>query len=87
MLENAGYQDAEVALQKGDRLVLYTDGVVEAEGGKGELGETRLLAALRDMRGLDATQAARAVLGRAVEFAGGGPLQDDATVVVADVPA
>jgi sigma-B regulation protein RsbU (phosphoserine phosphatase) len=74
-------------LRPGDRLVLYTDGVVEAAGKRGELGEKRLLVALRGMRGLAAPDAARAVLDRAVEFAGGGPLQDDATVVVVDVPA
>jgi hypothetical protein len=39
------------------------------------------------MRGLGAGETARAVLDLAVEFADGGPLQDDATVVVVDVPA
>ena len=87
MIQDARYQEAVVPLRAGDRLVLYTDGVVEAEGRSGELGEMRLLAALRGMRGLTATDAARAVLDRAVEFADGGPLQDDATVVIVDVPA
>jgi sigma-B regulation protein RsbU (phosphoserine phosphatase) len=87
MIQDARYQEAVVPLRAGDRLVLYTDGVVEAEGRSGELGEMRLLAALRGMRGLAATDAARAVLDRAVEFADGGPLQDDATVVIVDVPA
>jgi len=87
MIQDARYQEAVVPLRAGDRLVLYTDGVVEAEGRGGELGEMRLLAALRGMRALAATDAARAVLDRAVEFADGGPLQDDATVVIVDVPA
>ena len=87
MIQDARYQEAVVPLRAGDRLALYTDGVVEAEGCGGELGEMRLLAALRGMRALAATDAARAVLDRAVEFADGGPLQDDATVVIVDVPA
>jgi sigma-B regulation protein RsbU (phosphoserine phosphatase) len=87
MIENAGYQEGAIPLRPGDRLVLYTDGVVEAEGRRGELGEKRLRAALRAMSGLAAPEAARAVLDRAVEFADGGPLQDDATVVIVDVPA
>jgi phosphoserine phosphatase RsbU/P len=87
MIEDADYQEGELPLRPGDRLVLYTDGVIEAEGRMGELGEKRLRAALRGMRGLAAADAARAVLDRAVEFADGGPLQDDATVVVVDVPA
>ena len=87
MLEDASYEEAVLPLRPGDRVVLYTDGVVEAAGKRGELGEERLLAGLRGMRGLGATEAARAVLDLAVEFADGGPLQDDATVVVVDVPA
>ena len=87
MLEDASYEEAVLPLRPGDRLVLYTDGVVEAAGKRGELGEARLRAGLRGMRGLGASEAARTVLDLAVEFADGGPLQDDATVVVVDVPA
>jgi len=87
MLEDARYDEAVLPLRAGDRLVLYTDGVLEAAGKKGELGEARLLAGLRGMRGLGAVETARAVLDLAVAFADGGPLQDDATVVIVDVPA
>jgi serine phosphatase RsbU (regulator of sigma subunit) len=87
MLDDARYEQAVVPLRPGDRLVLYTDGVLEASGKRGELGEPRLLTGLRKLRGLPAADAARAVLDLAVAFADGGPLQDDATVVVVDVPA
>jgi serine phosphatase RsbU (regulator of sigma subunit) len=50
-----------------------------------ELGEERLLAGLREMRGLTAPDAARAVLDLAMDFSGGDALGDDATIVVVDV--
>jgi sigma-B regulation protein RsbU (phosphoserine phosphatase) len=88
LLPDAGYQTSVAALAPGDRLVLYTDGVVEAAcaaRSDSELGEERLLAGLRDMRGLSAPDAARAVLDLAMEFSGGDALADDATIVVVDV--
>ncbi len=87
MLADVDHEEAAAPLRPGDRLVLYTDSVIEASGKAGELGEERLLAGLRGLRGLSAPEAARAVLEMAVRFADGGPLQDDATVVVVDVPA
>ena len=85
MLEDPRYEGGVVALEPGDRLVLYTDGISEAAGADGEWGEARLMAAVRSMRDKDAAQAARAMLGAAVDFASGGPLGDDATVVIVDV--
>ncbi len=52
MLEDARYEEAVIPLEPDDRLVLYTDGVAEAAGKRGELGEARLLTELRGMRGL-----------------------------------
>lgn len=85
MLADARYEMGSAVLDAGDRLVLYTDGIVEAACGSGEMGEERLLAALRGMRGLAAADAARAVLKAAMDFSGDSPLDDDATVVVVDV--
>jgi sigma-B regulation protein RsbU (phosphoserine phosphatase) len=86
MIPDARFECGHAPLPAGSRLLLYTDGVVEAAAaGEGELGDERLLAALEGMRGLGAREAARAVLDHAVRYAGGGPLADDATVVVVDV--
>ncbi|HET8644358.1 MAG TPA: PP2C family protein-serine/threonine phosphatase, partial [Vicinamibacteria bacterium] len=83
----ARYEEGVLPLEPGDRLVLFTDGILEAgpDGAGGEeLGETRLLAHLQAMRSAHAAEAAAAVLAAARDFAG-GRLGDDATVVVADV--
>ena len=86
MIAGARYEQGGAALARGSRLVLYTDGVVEAAcAGQDEMGDERLLAALAAMRGLGPKDAARAVLDFAVRYAGGGALGDDATVVVVDV--
>ena len=88
LLPDARYETASAALRRGDRLVLYTDGVVEAACARGagsEMGEERLLSGLREMRGLTAPAAARAVLELAMDFSEGDPLGDDATIVIVDV--
>ena len=88
VLDGARYESHVLPLGPGDRLVLYTDGVVEAACAakpERELGEERLKAGVQERRGLNESEAARAVLVLAVDFAGGGPLADDATVVVVDV--
>jgi serine phosphatase RsbU (regulator of sigma subunit) len=93
VVAGAGYEDGRLALGAGDRLLLFTDGVVEAarpQGGAslddGELGEARLLEGLCSLRGAGAAEAARELLALARGFAG-GVLADDATVLVIDVDA
>jgi sigma-B regulation protein RsbU (phosphoserine phosphatase) len=96
VVTDAAYAEGRLALGPGDRLVLVTDGVLEAsrpegagvlndddDGDEGELGEARLLSHLRALRSAPAAEAARSVLERARQFAG-GTLADDATVVVVD---
>jgi sigma-B regulation protein RsbU (phosphoserine phosphatase) len=87
LMPQARYEEGVLPLEPGDRLVLFTDGIVEASpsgpGGE-ELGESGLIAHLHGVRGAPASQAAQALLDAAREFAGGS-LADDATVVVADV--
>ncbi len=85
IVDGACYETDGVPLRAGDRLVLFTDGVVEASAARGEMGDARLVEGLRGMRAMSAAEAAGAVLAMAVDFAGGGPLADDATVVIVDV--
>jgi serine phosphatase RsbU (regulator of sigma subunit) len=86
-LLDARYEERSLPLQPGDRLVLFTDGIVEASpdgpGGE-EWGEARLIAYVHALQGLPPTDTAASVLAEARAFAA-GTLADDATVVVVDV--
>ena len=51
------YEQEEIVLTEGDRLVLFTDGITETTDRHGEeFGETRLLAVLQENRALGAAK-------------------------------
>jgi phosphoserine phosphatase RsbU/P len=76
LLGDATYESDHVSLHGGDRLILVTDGVTEAENARGDFFE--------DSR-LEAVAAKGATLENIFEavanFCGGTPLSDDCTVV------
>ena len=76
------YEQSQVTLQSGDRLVLFTDGILEAENAaRGEFGAERLSHFARQSRHLSASEMQRALLGMVSEHCDGS-FQDDATLVV-----
>lgn len=82
VLPHAEYEEAHVALSRGDRLVLFTDGLTEARNGAGEeFGDMRLVDAARVHRACSAP-ALQARLTAAVAAFTGGETQDDATLIV-----
>jgi len=83
VLSDARYEERPVALQAGDVLVMYTDGVSEAENEQNELfGEKRL----EDLVRANAEQPAAEILKRIVEavtaWAGVKGPNDDVTLIV-----
>lgn len=75
---------AEVELAAGDTLVLYTDGITEAENVDGEeFGASRLLDTLGSHSHLPAVLLLQAVVGAVQQFSGGSEQQDDITLVIA----
>jgi len=82
VLSDAEYEQAQVSLGPGDRLVLFTDGLTEARDETDEeFGEPRLLDAAVAHRRCSAP-ALQARLADAVANFTGGKLQDDATLIV-----
>jgi sigma-B regulation protein RsbU (phosphoserine phosphatase) len=72
-------------LRAGDRLVLYTDGLIEASPGSDKFfGEEGLLQALRTRFDLPPQELADRLLAEAASFAG-GELQDDVLVLLIHV--
>jgi sigma-B regulation protein RsbU (phosphoserine phosphatase) len=79
---DAHFAGGEVALESGDRLVLFTDGIVEAENARGdEFGDDRLADIVVRHRRAPASALVDGIFEQVTRFTT-GPLQDDATVVV-----
>jgi serine phosphatase RsbU (regulator of sigma subunit) len=75
----------EIAMETGDLLALYTDGITEAANQDGEeFGEERLIAALCQYRSESSSEALEAVTHVVQEF-GGRDQSDDLTLIVAQV--
>jgi len=80
------YQQAELTLRTGDLLILYTDGISEAENpAEDEWGEEALVAATRTCASAPPAEMISAIMRRADAFANGAPQHDDMTLVVARV--
>jgi sigma-B regulation protein RsbU (phosphoserine phosphatase) len=76
------YEQQEIQLQRGDRLVLFTDGLTEAMNDAGaEFGEGRIVDLVRAHRTLGAAAIESRVIEAVSRFTGGA-LQDDATLLV-----
>jgi sigma-B regulation protein RsbU (phosphoserine phosphatase) len=72
-------------LVPGDQLVLYTDGVTEADNGRGELFGLERLDKVLENCAIGAPGLLQEVLAAVEEFTGGAPAQDDRTLLVAKV--
>jgi len=83
--EVASYDEGDVTLAAGDRLILYTDGITEAEDAAFEpYGEDRLACAAARHAGQNATPLLAALFDDAAAFTA-GRFRDDATMLVAAV--
>lgn len=88
LLPDATFEQGEVALEDGDLLVLYSDGVVEATNTMGvEFGEARVLQTGREKWDRTARQVQKAILEQVTKFIGREPLRDDMTLLVLRVAA
>jgi sigma-B regulation protein RsbU (phosphoserine phosphatase) len=74
-----------IRMSAGDRLVLYTDGLSEAENGRGlEFGIQPIIDLAASQRDLPARELVQSIAGKAREFRAGAPRKDDLTVLVID---
>jgi sigma-B regulation protein RsbU (phosphoserine phosphatase) len=79
---NQKFDLGSVQLAPGDRVILYTDGVTEANNPEGEeFGEVRLLGLLEEHRASSAEDLQKKILNVAAAFSG-GHWHDDATLLV-----
>jgi sigma-B regulation protein RsbU (phosphoserine phosphatase) len=85
ILDAARYQETASRLNPGDLLLIYTDGLTEAEdGNEEEFGVERVEEAVAGLDDTSAEGACRDLLSAVDEFACGQPLNDDATLLVVE---
>jgi phosphoserine phosphatase RsbU/P len=83
LLPGARYRNDSLALEPGDLLVIYTDGITESEGAEGEeYGMERLQQVVLRHRGEALEDIARALEEDLVELAQGKPFADDRTLLM-----
>ena len=81
-MPNARYKEQTFQIAAGDRLLLYTDGVSEAENSPGErLGLSGIESAVMGTERMDAEQTVQALLRRVDDFAAGVEQADDITIL------
>ena len=83
ILENAPYESGSVTLQSGDWLVIFTDGVVEAENQRQEeYGEGRLFTVLQAGATYNPAVMLSYIMGDLDRFVANAPQHDDVTLVL-----
>jgi serine phosphatase RsbU (regulator of sigma subunit) len=83
ILDDADYQETRLHLEPGDKVVLYTDGIVEAMNEKEEIfGFERLLETVQEAYSLNANALLKKILDKVDAFAGEAAQHDDLTVIV-----
>ena len=86
MFRDAGYEQAEVQLEAGDAIVMFTDGISESmNAADDEWGEDELARAARECLSLPPSEAIARIMQAADRFAAGAPQHDDMTLVVMKV--
>jgi serine phosphatase RsbU (regulator of sigma subunit) len=80
------YSDAVLSLDTGDRLLFYTDGIIESRNSAGEFyGRERLHRFLGQTRTLALTDVRDALVQDVKTFAGRPDFDDDFTFILADI--
>jgi len=83
MLEEAQFQTLQAQLEPGDKIVIYSDGLTEAENSEGQFFETeRLRVLLRNHARNTAVELHQALIDAVDNFTEGGVVRDDITALV-----
>jgi len=83
LLPGAVYRSERIALQPGELLTLYTDGITECEDAEErEFGEERLTRFVREHGRQPLAELARRLLADLGEFSLGAPRKDDSTLIL-----
>ena len=86
ILEDVNYKETHLQLQPGDKVVFYTDGIVEAMNEQEEIyGFERLQEVIKSSQADTSEALMNEVITSVHEFAGRAPQHDDITAIVVSV--
>ncbi len=86
ILDEAKYEDTQLKFEPGDKVVFYTDGIVEAMNEKEEIfGFDRLQEVVQAARNISADELLREILEKVNQFVGDADQHDDLTAIVVSV--
>ncbi|MBI4719697.1 MAG: SpoIIE family protein phosphatase [Chitinivibrionia bacterium] len=87
ILADAEFEEKELDLHPGDRVYLYSDGVIEQPNASGEMfGQDRLQALIAGQRSVSLQASLDALVGSLVAWRGSGRFEDDISVVAIEIP-
>ena len=82
LFAGATYRDQKVTLESGDSIVLFTDGVTEAENEQeDQLGLDPIASLVSTLHGAAAPKILETIAGHVQTFAGNAPVTDDVTML------
>ena len=86
MLDDLEIEECSVDLRRGDRLIMYSDGVVDARSAADErYGDDRLVEVVKTCATSDAEGISAAIMDSVLAFQGAAPQYDDITLLVAAI--
>jgi sigma-B regulation protein RsbU (phosphoserine phosphatase) len=83
LFDGATYGESTIVMRPGDLFVAFSDGVTEPENERGEFGEERLIALLKERRSQPLSEIGDAIAGAVADWIGDTEQPDDVTVVLA----
>jgi len=86
ILEDVDYQETILQLVPDDKIIFYTDGIVEAMNDQGEMfGFDRILEVVKNARSVSSDALLKKITDSVDEFTSGASQHDDLTVIVVSV--
>ncbi len=83
LFDGATYDESTIAMQPGDILVAFSDGVTEPENESGEFGVERLIELIQEHRHQPLSRIGDVITSSVTDWVGGAEQPDDVTVVLA----
>ena len=80
------FEESEVTLAPGDKIIMFTDGLAECKNEQGaRVGQAGLRGILNQMGGKSAEAIAADIFRKSADFRGSVPPEDDITILIAEV--